>query len=145
MRFHIVLACLAAACYAASLVLPALAGDAEAPMRGINVLVLGPMAFLTGEFRWLANPWFIAACSLAFLEKRRSRLAIGLAAASLVLAFSCLLHPPTLFVGDSGSPSRSRAELLSGAYAWIFAHVLLLLATLSPRATTHDLGHGNGH
>ena len=53
------------ALYAVSLAMPALEFAGHEPVRGIEALCWGWWGFLTGDFPWLANPFYFAALVLA--------------------------------------------------------------------------------
>jgi hypothetical protein len=132
MSVRVVLTLLAISVYVASLLLPAMKAGGNTT-QGLDALILGPMAVFTGEFRWVVNPLFIAGCVLAFLEKRPTWPAVAVTSVAVLLSLSCVFFPVTLLTGDSGSPSRSFAMLLSGAYAWIAAQLMLAAAVLVPK------------
>lgn len=138
MKLRLIIASLSL--YVASLALPAIAPSPQSTVPGWLLLLYGPFG-LAGlrEVRWLVNPIFGIAVVLAFVSRGPSRseqvLAYGSAALALfsaALALSCFLYPVHWIAGDSGSPSSILAELRSGAYAWICAQIVLLIAALWP-------------
>jgi hypothetical protein len=128
--------------YALSLVLPSLTSP-ETTMRGWEVLLIGVMGYVVGEFRWFANPlFFIAVASIGSVKYQRSRGVISLVTIAVLLSASCLVIQPHVGTGGSSTPRTAEATLEVGAYVWIIAHIALLLAALcSPRNPKADLAN----
>jgi hypothetical protein len=131
------LALLAVAVYAVSLVLPAVAAPNGKPAPGWLLLLYGPVGIGDfGEPRWLANPLLWATAISLFATDRRTVLTVLTAVAGACLALSCLIFPVTWVEGGGpGAISEVKARLLSGAYLWITAQVIALVSALcAPRS-----------
>jgi hypothetical protein len=113
-----------------SLTLPALTSP-EATVPGWFVLLMGWFGYAIGEWRWYANIFFLCAFGLILSgEHWVERWAILAALVSTVIASSCFWLPPKIATGGSSSPRVAQANLETGAYCWIAAHTILLLASL---------------
>jgi hypothetical protein len=117
--------------YLASLVMPALIYPTGEIWSGAAVLFLGWLSvFAFFEIRWFANVFFIISILGHSSKSTLPKVAAVLAA---ILAICCILLPVYVATGDEGgSIGHSKATLGTGAYVWVLALFLNILAVFYP-------------
>jgi hypothetical protein len=132
----------AAAClipFAAACVLPALlfkvipdypgaAPPSTEEWPGLALLGYGPLAVLSGQFGWLANPAFVGAVIAVLLQKWR--LAVFTGAAGFLIAFDTLRMASTPVLNGDTDSTLALKQLLPGFYLWLASFAMVVACGL---------------
>lgn len=116
------------ALYVASLLLPAMYFEREAPLTGMSLLAQGWWGLLMLNPAWLANPLYVVAV-VQFARRRYARAALC-AAAAVACALCSLLTTKWYFNEADATPIRS---LGIAFYTWAIAQIALLLGSMRLR------------
>jgi hypothetical protein len=95
----------------------------EAP--AYMAFLLGPLAMLSFQFGWLANPLLVAAW--VTLHKRKYKAALITAGLAVALALSFLLYPDITGAGANRYPYTA----LSGYYIWLASMTYVAIAAMT--------------
>jgi hypothetical protein len=108
------------ALYVTACSLPALRLANGAVWSGAQLLGLGWLGVLSGQFAWLANFFWLG--SMGFTLGRRPMIALALAVGAVAIGLHMLALPGMVIPLDEGGVNQtSAAALAPGAWVWISA------------------------